>query len=298
VRVRIRNDDGAAYSQPFYVEGSERDEDRWQLRPEKRTELLCHFNEGVGPVAEDASGHGRHLLLETQPPPPPESWPTLADTAAYRDSLWGGWLHNGTGTVPDETDVDRDRWGYAVRAHGRTLRGEVVAEVPAGDAWTLEWIGAPTKRTDEEQPIFVRESRDADGRRRGWRIVVAEAQAAETYRFRFYTDDEEGRAVTVPIGGIEPGEVHLVAVVLEGGRSTKVRVHVDGAAGFDGAASSSPAARPPKDEPIVFFADPFRPEAEAFFRLRELRLSSAARGPDAIREDAERLGLLPPGTGP
>jgi hypothetical protein len=298
VRVRIRNDAGAAYSQPFWVESPERDEDRWQLRPEKRTELLYHFNEGAGPVAEDASGHGRHLLLETHPPPPPESWPTLADTAAYRDSLWGGWLHNGTGTVPDETDVDRDRWGYALRAHGRTLRAEVGAAVPAGDAMTLEWIGAVTRRTDEEQPIFVRESMDAGGRRRGWRIVAAEAHAAEVYRFRFYTDDDEGRAVTVPITSVRPGEVHLVAVAREGKRGAQVRVHVDGRIVHLGDASGPAPARLVADEPFVFFADPFRPDAEAFFRLRELRLTSRARSPDAIREDAERLEFLPPGTAP
>jgi hypothetical protein len=199
VRVRIRNDAGAAYSQPFFVESDDRDEDRWQLRPEDETVLLYHCNEGTGPVAEDASGHGRHLLLTTRPAPPRDAWPTLADTSAYRDSLWGGWLHNGVGTVPDETDLDRDRWGYALRAHGRTLLGEVGGEVPPSEAMTLEWIGAITHRTDEEQPIFVHESRDGEGRRRGWRVVVAEASAPEAYRFRIYEDDDEGRAVTVPI---------------------------------------------------------------------------------------------------
>jgi len=290
VRVRIRNDRGAAYSQPFFVDAADRDEDRWRLRPEKRTELLVHFDEGAGPVAEDASGHGRHVLLETAPPPPPGAWATFADTVAYRDSLWGGWVLNGVGTVPDETDLDRDRSGYAVRAHGRTLRGEV-SSVPGADPLTIEWVGAVTRRTDEEQPLLVHETRDPDGRRRGWRIVAAEASAPEPYRFRFYEDDEEGRAVTVPIGRVPPDDVHLLAVVLEGGRRARVRVHVDGEVVLDEIAAEAPPARLAAPAPLVLFADPFRPEAEAFFRLRELRLTASAREAGAIRSDAERIGL-------
>jgi len=298
VRVRIRNDAGAAYSQPFFVESSDRDEDRWQLRPEPGTELLLHFNEGVGPVAEDASGHGRHLLLSTIQPPPREEWSTLADTTAYRDSLWAGWLHNGTGTAPDETDVDRDRGGWAVRAHGIVLRGEI--PVGADADWlgaseiTLEWVGAITRRTDEEQPIFVNESRDADGRRRGWRVVVAESSAPEAYRFRFYEDDEEGQAVNVGIAGPSPGEVHLIAVVLEEGPGTRVRVQVDGTVRHEGAPFDTAPARRTADAaetPLTFFADPFRPETETFFRLREFRLTRGARSAAEIRDDAVRLGL-------
>jgi hypothetical protein len=300
VRVRIRNEAGAAYSQPFFVHGSRRDDDRWQLRPEKNTRLLLHFNEGSGNRVEDASGEGPPLTLSRPRIPPAPDWADLADTVVYRDSLWGGWLHNGVGTTPDETDLDRDRGGYAVRAHGRSLEGRLPVREGSPllfeGALTLEWIGTITRRTDREQPLLVNETLAPDGSRTGWRVVVAETGAPESYRFRFYEASEEGRAHSVPIDGVVPGEVHLLAVTLEGThRGSRVRVFRDGAEQGEANVAGARVAwrtRPQRGtEPgLALFADPFEPEREAFYHLRELRITEGIRPDDEIRADAERLG--------
>jgi hypothetical protein len=301
VRVRIRNDAGAAYSQPFFVENPARDEDRWQLRKERDTRMLFHFNEGSGPVVEDALGGGDHLLLSQPSIPPVAEWLTLADTVAYRDSLWGGWIHNSTGTTPDETDLDRDRWGYALNAHGRSLRGEVpVSErspfLIEGEV-TIEWIGAVTGRTGEEQPILVNEEeRGREGARRGWRVVVAPRSATESYRFRCYESGETGQALTIPFGeGIEPSEQHLFALICaERGGKTEIRVFVDGREVARASRSAELAwrtSRTAASTPFLVFADPFREDTSVYYRLRELRLTAAARKDEEILEDAARTGF-------
>lgn len=300
VRVRVRNEVGAAYSQPFFVENPERDEDRWQLRLEKKTRLLVHFNEGQGPVAYDAAPGGTHLLITPTRVPPISEWLSFADTVAYRDSIWGGWLHNGVGTVPDETDLDRDRWGYALRGH----RSSVCAEAPVRNEWplfiekklTVEFVGAITEHAGDEQPLLVNESRDVDGRRCGWRVVVAPAGAPESYRF--YAYDEDGNARVLHFGEeLTPGEVYLVAIVLEGGRGgAQARAFIGGVLAreerWDGMRVAwRTQATGSHPEPFSVFTDPYRQRADCAYHLRELRITAGARSDDDIREDAERLLL-------
>jgi hypothetical protein len=75
-------------------------------------------------------------------------------------------------------------------------------------------------------------------------------------------------------------------------RGTRVRVHVDGEVVLDETVSdSAPARLRGSSPPPTFFSDPFRPEAETFFRLRELRWTGVARSEKAIRDDADRLEL-------
>ena len=75
-----------------------------------------------------------------------------------------------------------------------------------------------------------------------------------------------------------------------------MRAWVDGTMIVDEMVTEKPLARragADDETPFTLFADPFREEAESYFRLRELRLTAAAREPDAILADAERLGLTP-----
>ncbi len=300
VRVRIRNNAGAAYSQPFFVENPERDEDRWQLRPEEKTRLLYHFNEGQGPIAYDSAPGGTHLLITPTQVPSISDWITFADTVAYRDSVWGGWLHNGVGTTPDETDLDRDRWGYALRGHGNSI----VAEAPVHDKWplfiedelTIEFIASITQRTGDEQPLLVNEVSDEQGRRRGWRVVVAPAGVPESYRFYLYDEDGNARVLRFALE-LTPGEVYLLAIVLEEERGgAQARGYVGGTLSreerWDGlriAWRTKPRGAPPP--PFTVFADPFRDYTECSCYLRELRITAGVRSAEDIREDAERLQL-------
>ncbi|MFN8179884.1 MAG: hypothetical protein U0167_18275 [bacterium] len=302
VRLRIRNTAGAAYSQPFFVESPERDRDRWRLRPEGATRLLLHFDEGAGPVAHDASGQGHDLLLTAAPPPPASEWQTLADTTSYRDAPYGGWLPNGVGTTPDETDLDRDREGYAISCHGRSLHGEILV-TPASsllvrDATTLEWIGRTTARTELEQPLIVNEGRDESGRATGWRLVAAETGARDPWRFRFASRGDEREAHEVAFGADLDADVHLFALVLEDRPAgARVTVYADGrkCAGetFPGARTAWRADDAPDAPPLAVFEDPSGTPTPVFAYLRELRLTRGSRSEAAIRSDARRLGYLP-----
>lgn len=298
VRLRIRNAAGAVYSQPFFVEAAKRDEDRWRLRPEPQTRLLLHFDEGRGPVANDASGQGHPLLLSVGPILPASLWRTLADTTAYRDAPWEGWLPNGVGTTPDETDLDRDREGYAVVCHDFSLRGEIPV-LPGSSllfdgAMTLEWIGRLNARTELGQPLIVNEGYDATGGRTGWRLVAAEESAADPLRFRFAVHGDERKMREVQFGSDD--DVHLYAVVLQDERSgVRVRVTVDGRGCVDqvfpgvSAAWRSDAAENP---PITVFRDSLGESLPVFAYFREIRLTAGARAESKIRDDARRLGYL------
>jgi hypothetical protein len=209
-------------------------------------------------------------------------------------------MHNGVGTVPDETDVDRDREGYALRAHGSSLSARIPLQrgsrLRFDGSFTVELVGTITRRTWEEQPLLVNESRDETGRRTGWRLVITGQRDSAPYRFTCY--DEEGQAHMLAFGeGVATGETHLVAVVLERTRDGAV---ARGLAGGQVLAESvwegmRPAwrelANPAAPVPVTFFTDPFRPGTECFFNLRELRVTEGVRTPAAFREDAERLLL-------
>jgi hypothetical protein len=300
VRLRIRNAAGAAYSQPFFVDSPRRDADRWRLRKEPSTRLLLHFDEGEGPLAQDASGQGHPLLLTPGAPPPPSEWRTLADTTAYRDAPWGGWLLHGVGTTPDETELDRDREGYAILCHDRSLAGEIPV-LPGSSllmqgAMTLEWIGRVTQRTELEQPLLVHEAREAGGLT-GWRVVASERGAADPFRFRFAVRGGSRESIEVPFGrGLDLDDVHLFAVVLEDeGDGARVRIAVDGRVDVDRAISPArPAWRGdvPDAPPLAVFHDPREGSPGVYAYLRELRLSARARSAGEIRDDARRLGYL------
>jgi hypothetical protein len=297
VRVRVRNSAGAAYSQPFVVDNPDRDDDRWRLRREDETLALLHLEEGQGASSEDAAG-GRHpLLLSRGTIPAPEDWKDRADTTAYRDSLWGGWELNSVGTTPDEWDLDRDRSGYAVRCHGRDLEGMIPATedspLPVTGSWTLEWIGAITRRVDTAQPVFTLQGRD--GETGTWRVEAAERDAPDAYRFVWR--DADGGETSVGIRGTRPDEVHLLAVTveeLEGG-GVQLRTWVDGVP--DSEARARSAGSPAGPGTLDVFRDPVRPELPCFFRLRELRLTNGVRGAGALADDARRIGFLPGGEG-
>lgn len=299
VRVRIRNAAGAAYSQPFFVEAADRDEDRWRLRSEPATRLLLHFDEGVGPVAHDASGQGHPLLLTVAPPPPASEWRTLADTTAYRDAPWCGWLLHGVGTTPDETELDRDPEGYAIVCHDRSLRGEIPvlpgSSLLVDGAMTIEWIGRVTARTELEQPLIVNEARGADGKRSGWRVAAAEAGAADAFRFRFGVHGGESDLCEVSFGrDLDVDDVHLYAVVLEDDRgSVRVKVAVDGRIHVDRKFPDRSVAwriDAPEAPPLAVFDDPSGDPSPVYAYFREIRLSAAARSDAKIRDDARRLG--------
>ncbi len=279
------------------MENPDRDPDRWRLRPGSDTRVLIHFDEGEGPIAADASGTGSHLLLDPLTIPPPDRWLDLADSTAYRDDIWGGWLPNGIGTTPDETDLDRDRSGYAIRAHGASLRGEIALTSPLRmfdpeGHRTFEWIGSIGRRTGDEQPLFVDEIEEGDGRRHGWRIVVAETGAEEAYRFRWY--DSEGNSRSLPFGeSVRNGEVEYMSLTV--GVNSE-----DGAGGLFARAriGAGPAAirraEPRSDSTsgsIVVFADPFREESATYYHLREIRISESFLGPVDPSPDVIRLGL-------
>ncbi len=298
VRVRLRNDRGAAYSQPFFVESPDRDPDRWRLRKEERTELLVHFDEGSGAVAHDESGRGRDVAIRRGFTPAVSEWRTFADTSAWRDSLWGGWMLNGVGTTPDETDVDRDRSGYALRSHGQDFYGEIekgAAFAPDG-AFTIELVGVIRARSGRPQPILVNESRGSDERRCGWRLAAADsANRAGDYVF---TGATKKGARSLAFGRGLAGEAHLIAIVVEPDRDgCRVRAYAGGALAADASWPPLEAGGAVAASSFFLLRDPFAdPSASptVFFALRELRLTSAARSADAIRSDAERLELTNP----
>ena len=303
VRVRVRNGAGAAYSQPFYVESPGRDEERWKLRVEADTRLLIHFDEGEGPLAEDASGKGHPLLISPPVVPPPADWLDRGDSTAFRDQTWGGWLPNGVGTSPDETDLDRDRSGYALQAHGRRTHGDIPdpgGRLFRGDAWTIDWIGAIERRTGREQPLFVRETEDGAGRRKGWRIVVAEAGAPEAYRFRSYAPD--GTARDWPFGEtVATGEVELLSLVVSSSAAdgTTVEARVGGGGTWTDR-GTDPILDPGSGaEGLAVFGDPLHDTPAVYYRLRELRVTGGARPGEAALADATRLELrhFPDGVG-
>jgi len=293
VRVRLRNDAGAVYSQPFFVRAPDRDPDRWQLRKENDTRALYHFEEGFGPVAEAVPGCGDPLLIETRPAPPLDEWATLEDARAYQDSLWGGWVHNTVGTTPDETDLDRDRWGYALRAWGTTLRAQIPVRAGSpflGDgSFTVEWIGAVERRTDGPQPLFVNEDPASPA---GWRVEIAEEGAPEEYRFACLVRDDSS-PVVVPIPGAVAGEVQLISVAVEvRGDGARIRVFVDGVLTGERSVKGTLRLRPSGgQDPVAVFADASGRDFACYYRLRELRLSEGARTEPEIRDDARRLGF-------
>ena len=253
-------------------------------------------------MAHDASGHGRDLLLTAAPPPPGSEWQTLADTTSYRDAPYGGWLPNGVGTTPDETDLDRDREGYAISCHGRSLHGEIVM-TPASSllvrgGMTLEWIGRLTAHTELEQPLIVNESRDGDGRATGWRVVAAEAGARDPWRFRFASRGDERDTHEVAFGADLDADVHLFAVILEDRPAgLRVAVYADGRklaeATFPKANACWRGDAEGDGPPFAIFEDPSAAPVPVFAYLRELRLSQGPRSEAKIQADARRLGYLP-----
>ena len=293
VRLRIRNENGAIYTQPFRVENPQRDAEHGRLRREEGTRLLLHFDEGYGDVVEDASGRGHALRLQRPWIPPLDEWRTLADTTAYRDSLWSGWVHNSVGTAPDETDIDRDGSGYAIRAHGRSVRGGVtIPEWSAwvGDSFTLEWIGAVTERRAAPQPLFVEERNDGENGRVAWRVEVTEETSPAPYRVQWVVDGIAPPERTFHFGeGLEVGATDLIA--LEVGVET-VRAFVNGVVVAESRGGVAPAAQPaPNSGTLHVFDDPDRPNADVYYRLRELRVTNGHRDQHAYAADAERLSL-------
>jgi hypothetical protein len=301
VRVRIRNDRGAAYSQPFFVDNPDRDAERWKLRREGKTTLLAHFDEGAGAIARDDSGREHHIRILRGAAPPPSEWMTLADTTAWRDSLWGGWMHNGEGTTPDEIDVDRDRSGYALRTHGRDFFGVVdsLALGDRGEGFTIELVGVIRGRTDGRQPILVHESPGEGGASpgSGWRLEVAPAEDPNgDYLFTAITSSGPR---TLSFGRGLGEDAQLVAVAVEPGKEgTRVRAFAGGELQSQETwPALGKAPRAPR--PLALLHEPLADPGAAppvYFALRELRITAAARNESAIRQDAERLALTNPKT--
>lgn len=306
LRVRLRNEDGAAYSQPFFLENPARDAERWKLRKELGTKLLYHFDEGVGEFVREATGSGFDLRIRRGTIPPVETWTTREDTTCWRDSLWGGWMHNGAGTTPDEVDVDRDRSGYALRAHGRDFSGEISSGGKGPflwrAPWTVEFVGTLRRATPSPQPLLTVPGEEGSPL---VRLVVEPEDAPAAFRLSLQTTGgERSFAFGAWAAGSPPllGEAHLVAVTVEDDRQgVRVRGYIGGELAGDslwtgvrsiGAAKSSgpifllgepEIADPllePQDGPFVYFA------------LRELRLTKRARRAEEILDDARRLELI------
>lgn len=311
VRVRLRNDRGAAYAQPFFVENPSRDEDRWRLRPEKGTLRLYHFDEGAGPTLADAMRPEHPLRILRGVIPSVEGWMSLADTIAWRDSLWGGWLHNGFGTTPDEVDVDRDRSGYAFRAHGRdwyAVGGAGAGRGRDGDLrslaeGTIEVVGVLHSRGEEAQPLLVCERLSSDGAVFGWRLEATPETDAEEFRFRFSSGSA---AREIAFGRGLAGDAQIIAVTFS---TTKKGGTLRAFAGGEAAgqvewngAGVTPEKRAPnsQEEEIFLFRDPFTIESSppVDFAMRELRVTQGVRSDDAIRDDAARLLLTNPASPP
>ena len=135
--------------QPFFVENPDRDVDRWRLRKESSTELLVHFDEGwrrrarrerqrpgrAHPARDHAAGRAVEVARRY---------------GRRREPHSGRWMPQRRGqSTRTETDVDRDRSGYALRAHGHDFYGEIEggdAPFARDGAFTIELIGAIRER--------------------------------------------------------------------------------------------------------------------------------------------------------
>ncbi len=137
------------------------------------------------------------------------------------------------------------------------------------------------------------ESEDADGRRRGWRIVVAEAGAAGAYRIRWYAED--GTARDMAFGAeVATGTVEYISMTFDrmpaGGGVVESRIG-GRPVGAVRAIDLGPVIGSAKIDDLLVFEDPFLPGAGAFYHLRELRISGEIRPATDIEETARRLDL-------